>query len=74
MRVTSHTCLVPGCWGEKKTRIAAEWAGWERGGSGDSYGAGGCSAPVPTRVLFSLQHSDGTFCVKPLKQKQVVSV
>lgn len=34
----------------------------------------GCSAPVPTRMLSSLQHSDGTFCVKPLKQKQVVSV
>lgn len=33
----------------------------------------GCSVPMPTRV-FSLQHSDGTFCVKPLKQKQVVSV
>ena len=29
---------------------------------------------MPTRVLSSLQHSDGTFCVKPLKQKQVVSV
>lgn len=24
--------------------------------------------------MFSLQHSDGTFCVKPLKQKQVVSI
>lgn len=34
----------------------------------------GCSAPVPIHVLSSLQHSDGTFCVKPLKQKQVVSV
>lgn len=34
----------------------------------------GCSAPAPTCVLSSLQHSDGTFCVKPLKQKQVVSV
>lgn len=34
----------------------------------------GCSATVPTRVLSSLQHSDGTFCVKPLKQKQVVSI
>lgn len=33
-----------------------------------------CSAPALTRVLSSLQHSDGTFCVKPLKQKQVVSV
>lgn len=33
------------------------------------------SPGVPTHVLFSsLQHSDGTFCVKPLKQKQVVSV
>lgn len=25
-------------------------------------------------AFFTLQHSDGTFCVKPLKQKQVVSV
>nr|XP_036852774.1 E3 ubiquitin ligase RNF157 isoform X3 [Manis javanica]XP_036852775.1 E3 ubiquitin ligase RNF157 isoform X3 [Manis javanica]XP_036852776.1 E3 ubiquitin ligase RNF157 isoform X3 [Manis javanica] len=38
-----------------------------------------CSPPgcpgalfLATTVIFSFQHTDGTFCVKPLKQKQVV--
>lgn len=40
-----------------------------------------CSPPgcpgalfLATTVIFSFQHTDGTFCVKPLKQKQVVSL
>lgn len=31
------------------------------------------SSPVFTPLFSPPQHADGTFCVKPLKQKQVVS-
>lgn len=76
MCVTSHSYLVLGCRekpeflqnglvGSKEGAVTA--TGWVGALAQQPRGAHQCS-------LSPLQHSDGTFCVKPLKQKQVVSV
>lgn len=76
MCVTSHSYLVLGC--QEKPEFLQN--GLVGSGEGAVTATGWVSvlAQQPrgahSRTLSSLQHSDGTFCVKPLKQKQVVSV
>lgn len=75
MCVTSHSYLVLGC--QEKPEFLQNGLVGSREGAVTATGWVGALAQQPRGAhpcaLSSLQHSDGTFCVKPLKQKQVVS-